>query len=391
MNIVIIFHNIGGYHAARLRAAQSTLNDAGHTLTAIQETDNAHEHPWGNSRQTITFPLITLLPSQEAAGISQIDPQSQNAAKRLPQQLEKLKPDLLAIPGWGFPIARTALTWAKRQHIPTILMSDSKWDDEPRQWWKETIKSLLYVNKFNAALVAGKLHKDYLVRLGMAKESIFLGYDVVDNQYFTEKSQQIQKNAQITRKKYPNIPSAPYFIAVTRFIPRKNLLLLLRAYKGYRQQTQAIPWELVLCGSGADEATIKQFIRAENLNDVVHLPGFVPYQDIPAWYALAGAFIHPALQEQWGLVVNEAMAAGLPVLVSNRCGCFPELVLEGVNGFGFDPDDQQQLTKLMLKISSGEVELAVMGQASLQHIQKYSPDYFAQGLADAIQYTFQNK
>jgi 1,2-diacylglycerol 3-alpha-glucosyltransferase len=384
--VVVIFHNIGGYHAARLRASQAMAQANGFTLTAIQETDKANEHPWGNLADEITFPLITLLPAKEASHPGDLNPQSPAAAQRLPKYLDQIQPDILVIPGWGFPIARTALQWGRKKRIPTILMSESKWDDEPRRWWKEKLKSFLYIRQFQAALVGGNLHKDYLVRLGMAKEAIFWGYDVVDNQYFTEKSQQIRQNPQITRKKYPQIPSVPYFIAVTRFIPRKNILLLLKAYNCYRQQAHASPWELVLCGSGSDEATIKQFIQAENLNDVVHLPGFVSYQDIPAWYALAAAFIHPALQEQWGLVVNEAMAAGLPVLVSNRCGCFPELVLEGVNGFGFDPEDQQQLTNLMLKISSGKVDLYSMGQAALRHIQKYFPDYFAQGLKQAIKY-----
>ena len=81
------------------------------------------------------------------------------------------------------------------------------------------------------------------------------------------------------------------------------------------------------------------------------------------------------------------MAAGLPVIVSNRCGCFEDLVIEGVNGFGFDPENQQELTQLILKMSSEEVDLVAMGEASLQHIQKYSPDYFAQGLMQAVEYS----
>ncbi len=80
------------------------------------------------------------------------------------------------------------------------------------------------------------------------------------------------------------------------------------------------------------------------------------------------------------------MAAGLPVLVSNHCGCFEDLVIEGVNGFGFDPDDSQELTDLMLKMSSEEIDLEKMSQSSLEHIQKFSPDYFAEGLVQAVQY-----
>ena len=90
--------------------------------------------------------------------------------------------------------------------------------------------------------------------------------------------------------------------------------------------------------------------------------------------------------EQWGLVVNEAMAAALPVLVSDRCGCFEDLIIEGINGFGFDPDNSQQLTNLMLKMSAANFDRQRMGDAAFQHIQNYSPKRFADGLAKAIEY-----
>ncbi|MEL6166319.1 MAG: glycosyltransferase family 4 protein, partial [Cyanobacteria bacterium J06628_3] len=120
------------------------------------------------------------------------------------------------------------------------------------------------------------------------------------------------------------------------------------------------------------------------------LPGFLQQDDLLPYFAHAKCFIHASIQEQWGLVVNEAMAAGLPVLVSKRCGCYEDLIIENVNGFGFDPENSQQLSQLMLKISSGEVKLEKMSQASLEHIQKFSPDYFAEGLIQAVEYAFLN-
>ncbi len=72
------------------------------------------------------------------------------------------------------------------------------------------------------------------------------------------------------------------------------------------------------------------------------LPGFKPYDELPVYYALANAFVHASTSEQWGLVVNEAIATGLPVIVSNRCGCAPELV--NGNGFTFDPTNEDELT-----------------------------------------------
>jgi 1,2-diacylglycerol 3-alpha-glucosyltransferase len=386
MHIIIIFHNIGGYHAARLRAAQDICNSHGWRLTAIQETDSTDEHPWGNIKQEISFDLETLLSAKEASYFTNRDRQSNVIASRLPAHLDRLQPDILVIPGWGFPTSRAAFKWAKQHRSLAILMSDSKWDDEPRSPWKEKLKSF-YIRQFQSALVAGQLHKDYLIKLGMPDRAIFLGYDVVDNDYFTQHTQQCHLNPQEIRQKIPQISDRPYFIAVTRFIPRKNVIVLVRAFAKYRQllpPQQA--WDLVICGSGEELHNISDCIRINNLEGCIHLPGFQTYQMLPYWFGLASAFIHPALSEQWGLVVNEAMASGLPVLVSNRCGCFQDLVIEGINGFGFDPINQQQLTDLMLKMSSDDIDLKAMGEASLQHIQNYSPEHFAQGLKGAIDY-----
>ena len=88
--------------------------------------------------------------------------------------------------------------------------------------------------------------------------------------------------------------------------------------------------------------------------------------------------------EQWGLVVNEAMAAGLPVLVSRACGCAPDLVREGVNGFTFDPYDVGGLAGLMVRMSSGELNLKTMGEASQVIIAGWTPEVFGENLLRAV-------
>jgi glycosyltransferase involved in cell wall biosynthesis len=115
------------------------------------------------------------------------------------------------------------------------------------------------------------------------------------------------------------------------------------------------------------------------------LAGFRQIEEIPVYYGLAKAFIHPALQDQWGVVVNEAMASGLPVIVSKNCGCAPELVEQGGNGFVFDPLDVAQLADYMLRISSDPVSLEQMGRASLEKISHWGLDRFAEGLYSAAE------
>lgn len=386
MHIVVLFHHIGGYHAARLRAAHAVCLQQGWQFTAIQETDSAQEHPWGDLSQAITFPLKTLLTAKEAPDERDLHPQSTAAASRLPACLDKLSPDVLFIPGWGYPNSRAALKWSKQHHRIAILMSESKANDLPRVWWKEKLKSLFYIRKFKAALVGGHLHRDYLAQLGFPQKGIFFGYDIVDNDYFSHRAQKARQNPDVTRRQY-QIPSGRYFITVSRFIPRKNILRLIDAFAEYRKASALEnPLDLVICGSGAEEENIRSRVSKYQLESSVHLPGFKSYEEMPEWFGLADAFIHPALSEQWGLVVNEALASGLPALVSNRCGCFPELIKEGETGFGFDPENVEQLAGLMTKVSQGAVDIEAMSRAALQHIQNFSPTAFGNGLKQAIKH-----
>ncbi len=269
------------------------------------------------------------------------------------------------------------------KNIKLVLLSESKKDDFARRSISEFVKKLI-LKAYDSALVAGQKHKEYLLDLGVANEAIYLGYDVVDNSTFHPSRIRC----------LPRRLDKPYFLSINRFVDKKNLPFLIKAYADYRRKNDEMKiqsWSLVLCGDGNNKSHIQKQIQEYDLGDSICLTGFLGQSELLPYFAHANCFIHASTQEQWGLVVNEAMAAGLPVLVSNRCGCFEDLVLEDINGFGFDPYNQQQLTDLMLKMSSGTVDLVSLGQASLQHIQKYSPDYFAQGLKQAIDYALAHR
>ncbi len=375
MHIVVVFINIGAYHAARLQAAYSTCQSRGWEFTAVQVTDDTLEHNWGSFLSNLSMPIETLLPVASKSLDIRKETFSSGANKPLRQCLNRLKPNVVVLPGWSFPFTREGLRWCSQYKALPILMSESKEDDAPRSWWREKIKSWL-IKPYKAALVGGQPHKRYLIKLGMPEEASFLGYDVVGNDFLQPEK----------IKLLPTPLKKPYFLAINRFVPKKNLLFLISSYADYRRKAGNTAWDLILSGDGQQRLQIEQLIAELGLQDVVHLPGFLQQDELLPYFAHASCFIHASIQEQWGLVVNEAMAAGLPVLVSNRCGCFEDLVIEGVNGFGFDPENSQQLTDLMLKFSSEEIDLAQMGNAALEHIQKFSPNYFAQGLMQAVEY-----
>src|SRR5204863_1498925 len=143
---------------------------------------------------------------------------------------------------------------------------------EHRSWWKEFIKRQI-VDLYSAALVGGKRHVEYLVELGMARDRIFSGYDVVDNAYFERRAFEIRNShlrrgyggqaAFEIRKKY-GLPET-YFLASARFIEKKNLTRLIRAYAEYRERSQgAEPWNLVMLGVGPMRETLNSQVSTLN-------------------------------------------------------------------------------------------------------------------------------
>jgi len=254
-------------------------------------------------------------------------------------------------------------------------MSDSTVLDKRRISLAERVKGRL-LRLYSSALVGGIRHAQYLHELGFPRTSIFTGYDVVDNAHF----------AQFQSRSEAGLGARHSFLASCRFVPAKNLPRLLQACARYRQAAGSRAWELVLAGDGPEREKLSRLMTALHLNGLVRIPGFVQYDGLPALYARAGAFILPSVSEPWGLVVNEAMAAGLPVLVSNRCGCAPDLVEEGRNGFTFDPYDIEGLARLMLRMSTmSEAERAAMGKASREIISRWMPETFATNLMKAVE------
>jgi glycosyltransferase involved in cell wall biosynthesis len=298
-------------------------------------------------------------------------------AHRVYATLDNVNPEVVAIPGWQSKFSLIALDWCLRNRIPSILLSESTYNDFLRKKWVEKIKSHI-VRLFDSGFVGGTESAYYLEKLGLPKERVFCGYDVVENDHFRTAAEAVRENSTLYLTKL-GLPDK-YFLANGRFVAKKNLLFLIEAYAIYVSVAGRDSWKLVLVGDGPLRQCIETLIHELGLQDSVSLLGFRQYAELPYYYGLAGAFIHASTSEQWGLVVNEAMASSLPLLVSNRCGCVPDLLHEGVNGFSFDPDDLGQLSELMFRVSSGSIDVRAMGRSSLHIISRWPPLKFADGL-----------
>lgn len=387
MRLAVLFDHLGPYHRARLVAAARQSE-----LLAVESRALSSEYAWEPLADDAPYTHATLSaePSKQSPG------RKGPTARSLAKVLDMFSPACVAVPGWSDPIALLAISWSLRTRTPFVLMSESSAHDEARVFWREHVKSRI-ARLASAALVGGRSHAAYLESLGMPSDRIFLGYDAVDNAHF-------ESGAAEWRRSGEKLP--PYFLASARFVAKKNLSHLLDSYALYRQKAGGSPWPLVLLGDGELKADLLAHAVALGLEVVasapwetggtnsrqasadapaaVWLPGFRQIAELPRFYAGAGAFVHASTTEQWGLVVNEAMASGLPVLVSERCGCAPELVREGENGWTFDPHDLEALADLMSRVTALSVEERTeMGEASRRLVAAWGPQRFAEGLEAA--------
>jgi 1,2-diacylglycerol 3-alpha-glucosyltransferase len=377
MRLAISFTNFGPYHRARLRALGEALAQLGGELIAYETAGRERRYPWEVEGGVVPFVHRTLLPDRVLEGIS-----AGECARAMTEALECDRPDAVALCGYVRPEVRAALHWAERRRVPRVLMSESQAIDKPRVWWKESVKGRR-VRRFGAALVGGTRHRDYLATLGLHPDRVVLGYNAVDNERFAAL-------ADARRTRVTEMPERPYFLAVSRFVPEKNLLCLIDAYALYRRGAApyAPVWDLALCGHGSEGPTLDAHVRALQLDDYVLRPGFLQDEELAGWYAQASAFVHPSRMEPWGLVVNEAAACGLPLLVSRRAGCVETLVPEpeGTTGRRFDPDDLADLIgALSWMASHDEQARRAMGERARDIVAEWGPRRFAHGMLEALE------
>jgi glycosyltransferase involved in cell wall biosynthesis len=215
----------------------------------------------------------------------------------------------------------------------------------------------------------------------MPRELISLGFDAVDNSFFDQAARKAKGDAHHYRA-LANLPER-YALASARFIGLKNLDGLLEAFARFRSLRQKSDLKLVLLGDGPERSALEKKRDDLRLNEVVMMPGFKQYEGIGVYYSLADVFVHLSRIEPWGLVVNEAMAAGLPVIVSNSCGCALNLVQPGVNGFLVEYDDIDGVANCLARLDDDLELRARMGERSSAIISEWGPERFAIGAIEA--------
>ncbi len=365
----IFYRNCSPYHLARLRAAAREVPG----IVAIEIVAHDLTRPWRPAKENLGFPLRTLFqrPFEDVSYREQ--------CQRTADVLKEIEPATIMVVGYSDKIMRYLAVWAKNHGVPCIMTTDTTGRDKPRTRLKEILKAWWCKRYFDAMFLPGERSVVYFTELGFPEEKIWRGVHVVDIAFLESGSSDARSLDRECRRSL-NLPDH-YFLTVARLSEEKNIHGLLRAFREYRQKGG--PWDLVVVGSGPQQENLRSCQREQEISGV-HFVDWKQYEDLPPYFGLASCFVLPSISEPWGVVVNEALACGLPVLVSRQCGCVPELCRRGVNGYDFDPHNTEELTNLMLRFSSGELDLESMGQASRRIASNFTLETWSLTFKDCI-------
>lgn len=293
---------------------------------------------------------------------------------RLLQAVIKFKPDLVITPGWDSPSYLFVALISKLLGIKTIISVDSTEFDNRRTVLKEAVKKII-LKFYDASFTYGKASSDYVEKLGMSANRIFVKLNAVNKTAIEKVCEENKGNFQNLKK---NLSLKPYnFLFVGRLSPEKNIETLIKAFRSLKENSpRAELWGLVIVGDGPLMGSLKSIVNEYNIRDVIFVGG-KPWEETVVYYLLSNVFVLSSLSEPWGLVVNEAMICGLPVIVSRKAGASFDLVIEGENGFIFEPTNVVMLTNVMRKFIDGEVDMERMGKRSQEIIKDYTPQNVA--------------
>lgn len=328
--LIVLWRNFGPYHYGRLNALRRHFDAQG-----IQIVAKTGKHLWRVEGEE-TGIVHNLFETDEQA----TSPLKVSIA--LWRALSKINPEILLIPSYSPYPAWICLLWGMLHRKMRLIMTESNEFDAPRRPRAELFKKLL-VRFYSGGVVGGTTARNYLESLGMAGARIVEGYDCVDGDAYELAAAQARADEAESRCAL-NLPEK-YFVCPARLVPEKNHKRLIEAFRRFRETPEGAGFHLLLCGTGPEDAAIREQLSTSKVEGV-EMRGFVQMEDMAALYAYATAMVLPSLVEAWGLVVNEALACGTPILVSNRAGSSFDLASERT-GRTYSPDSVDEILAAM--------------------------------------------
>jgi glycosyltransferase involved in cell wall biosynthesis len=295
--------------------------------------------------------------------------------------LVKGRYEVLWLHGYNFAVHVLAAATMRLRGMP-IMFRENQTLMHPRGVLKSAAKEVALRALFRGSfgLYVGSESKRWFEHYGIPRDRLFWVPYCVDNERLRRACAELGPRTEL-RRSFGLPDDQPLFLSVSRLIPKKQPLAVLEAFRRARQR---VGCSLLIVGSGELEGAIREEIARRDIPDVA-LAGFLSQSEVPRAFACADAFVlFSRYDETWGLVVNEAMNFGLPVLVSDKVGSGTDLVEEGRNGYVIAIEDLESLSTRMLQIAEDSELRGRLGRRSLEIIQDWNVEAAARGIVDAV-------
>jgi glycosyltransferase involved in cell wall biosynthesis len=344
--VVVLWQRMSGY----MHAAFVALRDLGVDVRVVHRSGGA-DAPF--DERAVTEGLATT------SWTGAPDPQIVESI------LDDADPHAVIVSSWHINAYRRAVRRRRGQTL-RVLSMDNQWWATPKQRLGVATSPLLIRPSYDAAFVASERSADFAHRLGFSDERVIRNLNACDHERF----------AAVADDRGSAAPERA-FVFVGRLVAEKGIDVLAEGYRRYHRMVDD-PWPLLVSGAGAGAAELEGV-------DGVELLGFVQPADLPALLARSGCLVLPSRFEPWGVVIQEAAAAGLAVVCTWVCGASGRLVVDGYNGRVIESGDADDLARALVRIStSTDEERRAMASASRSLADQYTPQRWATHLLDRI-------
>jgi len=292
--------------------------------------------------------------------------------------------DAVMINGWHYKSAWQTMSGCWKTKTPVMVRSDSHLHTE-RSALKRAGKWPFYrwfVSKLNACLPVGKWSSDYFVHYGASAERVFVVPHVIDTGYFQSESERLEADRSLIRAKWGLSDTAVVFLFAGKFIEKKRPADFVNAIGEAKSLGAEV--EGLMVGDGPLRAACEELAREKNLP--IRFAGFLNQSEIIAAYVAADALVLPSDGgETWGLVVNEAMACGVPCFVSDRVGCGPDMIRTGETGATFPLGDIRALGQTLAEFAASKEQLSRMSERAREKVRHYTLDVGVESTVRAVE------
>lgn len=293
--------------------------------------------------------------------------------KGLGKELNRLSPEKIIVSGFSPATAKIFLrnifsVFTFRKKVPFILWNGSiEAGYRSDGFLKRTFRRIMASSSYGA-VAYGSRAKDYLEKLGVAPARVFIGINTVDTSFFSRATEKIRQQKRSVEN--PASDGRVHLLSIGYLSPRKNFHQLIEVMRLLHAQRNEVVLDLV--GDGSERTLLENLVKDYGLSDVVRFHGYLQKEALPGLMAEATLFLFQTDFDIWGLVLNEAMAAGLPVICSPNAGAAADLIREGETGYIMDFNEPEKVAAKILELLSDPEKCRSTGANAAGYISRFA-------------------